>query len=75
MYISLAHMCLLYLFMCAGNWQEEIQKYISPDELPQAYGGNRCEPDPLCTNYVSREMQWYMEGFIQLVARVQLAVC
>ena len=37
-----------------GNWQEELQKYIHPDELPQAFGGNRCEPDPQCTAYVSQ---------------------
>ena len=37
----------------AGNWKEGLQKYISPDQLPQAYGGTRCEPDPWCTNYVS----------------------
>ncbi len=30
-----------------------MQKYISPDQLPQAYGGTRCEPDAWCTNYVS----------------------
>ena len=36
-----------------GNWKEELQKYISPDQLPQAFGGDRCEPDPWCSNYVS----------------------
>ena len=37
----------------SNNWKEELQKYISPDQLPQAYGGTRCEPDPYCTDYVS----------------------
>ena len=37
-----------------GNWPEELQKYIHPDQLPQAFGGNRCEPDPQCTAYVSQ---------------------
>ena len=37
----------------SGNYKEELQKYISPDQLPQAYGGTRCEPDPYCTKYVS----------------------
>ena len=37
----------------SDNWKEELQKYISPDQLPQAYGGTRCEPDPYCTNFVS----------------------
>ena len=33
-----------------------MQKYISPDQLPAAYGGTRCEPDPYCTKYVRRDM-------------------
>ena len=37
----------------AANWQEVVHKYISPDQMPQAYGGTRCEPDPWCTDYVS----------------------
>ena len=37
----------------SGNWKEELQQYISPDQLPQAYGGTRCEPDPWCTDHVS----------------------
>ncbi len=32
----------------SDNWQEELQKYISPNQLPQAY-----EPDPWCSDYVS----------------------
>ena len=32
---------------------EELKQYISPDQLPEAYGGTRCEPDPYCTKYVS----------------------
>ncbi len=39
--------------LCVGNWQEELQKYINPDQLPQAYGGTRCEPDPWCSDHVS----------------------
>ena len=39
--------------LASGDWQEEIQAYISPDNLPQAYGGTRCEPDSWCTGYVS----------------------
>ena len=30
-----------------------LQNHISLDQLPQAYGGTRCEPDPQCTDYVS----------------------
>ena len=37
----------------AANWKEELQEYISPDQLPQAYGGTRCEPDPMCSDFVS----------------------
>ena len=44
--------------LCAGNWQEELHKYISPDQLPQAYGGTRCEPDPWCTDYVSATLAY-----------------
>ncbi|XP_064392020.1 SEC14-like protein 2 isoform X2 [Halichondria panicea] len=36
-----------------SNWQEELQKYISPDQLPQAYGGTRCEPDPWCSDHLN----------------------
>ena len=32
---------------------DELKKYISPDQLPAAYGGTRYEPDPYCTKYVS----------------------
>lgn len=39
-----------------SNWQEELQKFISPDQLPQAYGGTRCEPDPWCSDYVSKQI-------------------
>ena len=35
-----------------GDYKEVLQKYISPDQLPAAYGGTRCEPDPYCTKYV-----------------------
>ena len=50
--------CLLFiLHSCfSGTWKEDIQKYISPDQLPQAYGGTRCEPDPYCTDYVSCDL-------------------
>ena len=37
----------------AGSDLSEVQKYISPDQLPEAYGGTRCEPDPYCSRYVS----------------------
>ena len=40
-------------FVVAANWKEEILQYISPDQLPQAYGGTRCEPDPICSDFVS----------------------
>ncbi len=50
--------CVDYANCTVGNWQEELQKYISPDQLPQAYGGTRCEPDPWCTDYVSSCSVW-----------------
>ena len=37
-----------------GDYKEVLQKYISPDQLPEAYGGTRCEPDPYCSKYVSQ---------------------
>ena len=40
--------------MSPGDYKEVLLKYISPDQLPEAYGGTRCEPDPYCTKYVSR---------------------
>ena len=39
-----------------GDWKEQLQKYISPDQLIQAYGGTRCEPDPWCTDHVSESL-------------------
>jgi hypothetical protein len=36
-----------------GNDLTQVQKYISPDQLPEAYGGTRCEPDPYCTKYIN----------------------
>ena len=44
------NLCLF--FHKIDDWKEELQKYISPDQLPQAYGGTRCEPDPYCSKYV-----------------------
>lgn len=38
--------------LSTDNWREELQKYISADQLPQAYGGTRCEPDPQCSDHV-----------------------
>jgi len=35
-----------------ASWKEELQKYISPDNLPEYYGGTRREPDPTCSKYV-----------------------
>ena len=29
-----------------------MQKYISLDQLPALYGGERYEPDPECSNYI-----------------------
>lgn len=40
--------------MILDDWQEQLQRYIAPDQLPQAYGGTRCEPDPRCTDYVRK---------------------
>lgn len=41
------------IFIFGSNWKEELQKYISPDQLPQVYGGTRCEPDSCCTDYIN----------------------
>jgi hypothetical protein len=32
---------------------DELKQYISPDQLPAAYGGTRYEPDPYCTKYIN----------------------
>jgi hypothetical protein len=42
-----------FSFPFKGNLKEEMQKYISLDELPAMYGGNRMEPDPECTAYIN----------------------
>ena len=44
---------ILYSPQYTGSDLSEVQEYISPDQLPEAYGGTRCEPDPYCTKYVS----------------------
>ena len=41
------------LFCSSGNWREELQTYVAPEQLPQDFGGTRCEPDPECTDHVS----------------------
>ena len=44
---------ILYCYCCTlASWKEELQKYISPDNLPEYYGGTRREPDPTCSKYV-----------------------
>ncbi|XP_064396571.1 SEC14-like protein 4 [Halichondria panicea] len=35
-----------------SNWREELQKYVAPEQLPQDFGGTRCEPDPECTDHI-----------------------
>jgi len=42
----------MYNYLYLANWKEELQKYISPDNLPEYYGGTRREPDAICSNYV-----------------------
>ncbi|KAL5479687.1 hypothetical protein EMCRGX_G023244 [Ephydatia muelleri] len=39
--------------LLGANWREEILQYISPEQLPQVYGGTRCEPDPACSNFIN----------------------
>lgn len=45
---------VLYMLVlhCVANWKEELQKFVSPDNLPEFYGGIRREPDPTCSKYV-----------------------
>ena len=35
-----------------GNLREEMPKYISLDQLPALYGGDRYEPDAECSDYI-----------------------
>ena len=49
-YVSRAFLITFHQ-MTTRRWV--LLKYISPDQLPEAYGGTRCEPDPYCTKYVS----------------------
>jgi hypothetical protein len=41
------------IFFLGSDYKEVLLKYISPDQLPEAYGGTRCEPDPYCTKYIN----------------------
>ena len=61
---------VVFFVRVSGNWKEELQKYISPDQLPQAYGGTRCEPDPYCTDYVSYSTSL---GLYEGISMAQLA--
>ncbi|XP_065891180.1 SEC14-like protein 2 [Dysidea avara] len=40
------------VIVAGASWKEELQKYISPDNLPEYYGGTRREPDPTCSKYI-----------------------
>jgi metal transporter CNNM len=39
------------IFVLGSNYREVLLKHICPDQLPAAFGGTRCEPDPDCTKY------------------------
>ena len=41
-----------YYNIIVGNWQDVLQQYISPDQLPAMYGGTRYEPDAQCSKYI-----------------------
>uniref|UniRef100_A0A8B9H3Y1 SEC14-like lipid binding 7 n=1 Tax=Astyanax mexicanus TaxID=7994 RepID=A0A8B9H3Y1_ASTMX len=38
-----------------ANWKEVLQKYVDPDQLPEAYGGTRKDPDgdPYCKSMIN----------------------
>lgn len=54
---------------CPADWKEDLQKYISPDQLPQVYGGTRCEPDPWCSDYVCK---YRLKGIFLLTIVIQI---
>jgi hypothetical protein len=41
------------LMFLGSDYKEVLLKYISPDQLPEAYGGTICDPDPYCTKYIN----------------------
>ena len=57
-----------------GDHKEVLLKYISPDQLPEAYGGTRCEPDPYCTKYVSSALSWRKDLWIQYIFLVYVHI-
>ena len=55
---------VLFYSLFLANWKEELQKYISPDNIPEYYGGTRCEPDVFCSNYVRMYVHVNMHVFM-----------
>ena len=57
-------LAILFYSLFLANWKEELQKYISPDNIPEYYGGTRCEPDIFCSNYVRMYVHVNMHVFM-----------
>lgn len=47
-----------------ANWKEDLQKFISPEELPVHFGGTMTDPDgnPKCVTKVQRALGQGREG-------------
>lgn len=47
-----------------GNWKQELQKFISPDQLPMEFGGTMADPDgnPKCLTKVLGAQRLRREG-------------
>uniref|UniRef100_W5LLR4 SEC14-like lipid binding 7 n=1 Tax=Astyanax mexicanus TaxID=7994 RepID=W5LLR4_ASTMX len=43
------------IVVVGSNWKEVLQKYVDPDQLPEAYGGTRKDPDgdPYCKSMIN----------------------
>jgi len=67
-HIAAVNCIMLYLYYCCtlASWKEELQKYISPDNLPEYYGGTRREPDPTCSKYVCTKSVYYMHNGVEM---------
>ena len=44
---------IIVIVMLADDYKEVLLQHIAPDQLPEVFGGERREPDPKCTDYVS----------------------
>ncbi len=46
------YIVLMPFLATVDDYKEVLLKHIAPDQLPEAFGGERREPDPQCSDFV-----------------------